>query len=162
MTDVRVRSAVVRSVLGLPSRLPEIAIGFSDGGLIASTHLRETRHKTRRFTLATSAILSRKTKRRRSWARCARPIMHAREQCRWCGRSRFPCCSFDRRTHARHGRAFSRVVLAAFRARLRSRLRLAARPMRRLRPRAAELFFDLIVAIGAVAFASPCFHLPCL
>ena len=50
MTDVRVRSAVVRSVLGLPSRLPEIAIGFSDGGLIASTHLRETRHKTRRFT----------------------------------------------------------------------------------------------------------------
>ena len=36
------------------------------------------------------------------------------------------------------------------------------RPMRRLRPRAAELFFDLIAAIGAVALRSPCFHLPCL
>ena len=38
-----------------------------------------------------------------------RPILHAREQCRWCGRSRFLCCSFDRRTHARRGRAFSRA-----------------------------------------------------
>ena len=34
MTGVRVRSAVDRSILGLSSRLPEIATGFSGGGLI--------------------------------------------------------------------------------------------------------------------------------
>jgi len=50
MTGVRVRSAVDRSVLGLSSRLPEIATGFSDGGLIASTHARGTRHVARPFT----------------------------------------------------------------------------------------------------------------
>src|SRR6202045_4164467 len=47
MTGVRVRSAVDRSILGLSSRLPEVATGFS-GGLIGSTHA--TQRVARRFT----------------------------------------------------------------------------------------------------------------
>ena len=48
MTGVRVRSAVDRSILGLSSRLPEVATGFSGVGLIGSTHA--TQCVARRFT----------------------------------------------------------------------------------------------------------------
>jgi hypothetical protein len=48
MTGVRVRSAVDRSILGLSSRLPEVATGFSGGGLIGLTHA--TQRVARRFT----------------------------------------------------------------------------------------------------------------
>jgi hypothetical protein len=48
MTGVRVRSAVDRSTLGLSSRLPEVATGFSGVGLIGSTHA--TQRVARRFT----------------------------------------------------------------------------------------------------------------
>src|SRR6202048_2908415 len=48
MTGVRVRSAVDRSILGLSSRLPEVATGFSGVGLIGSTHA--TQRVARRFT----------------------------------------------------------------------------------------------------------------
>jgi hypothetical protein len=162
MTDVRVRSAVVRSVLGLPSRLPEIAIGFSDGGLIASTHLRETRHKTRRFTWPPPPSFP----ERRSAAGCGRGASG-----RSCTRGNNADGADDLDSYAVLSIAeHMRDAGAPFRARRIGGLpRPAAfaiatgrRPMRRLRPRAAELFFDLIAAIGAVALRSPCFHLPCL
>jgi len=38
MTGVRVPSTVDRLILGLSSSLPEVATGFSGGGLIGSTH----------------------------------------------------------------------------------------------------------------------------
>src|SRR3977135_4042696 len=48
MTGVRVRSEVDRSILGLSSRLPEVATGFSGVGLIGSTHA--TQRVARRLT----------------------------------------------------------------------------------------------------------------
>jgi hypothetical protein len=48
MTGVRVRSEVDRSILGLSSRLPDVATGFSGVGLIGSTHA--TQRVARRFT----------------------------------------------------------------------------------------------------------------
>src|ERR1700726_1994474 len=48
MTGVRVRSEVDRSILGLSSRLPDVATGCSRGGLIGSTHA--TQRVARRFT----------------------------------------------------------------------------------------------------------------
>ena len=151
MTDVRVRSAVVRSVLGLPSRLPEIAIGFSDGGLIASTHLRDTRHKTRRFTWPPPPSFP----ERRSAAGCGRGA-----SCRSCTRGNNADGADDLDSHAVLSIAeHMRDAGAPFRAR-----RIGGLP----RPaafaiaigRATNAAFE--ATIGAVALASRCFHLPCL
>jgi hypothetical protein len=103
MTGVRVRSAVDRSILGLSSRLPEVAGGFSCGGLIGSTHA--TQRVARWFTRPRPPYFQDK----RSGARCRRGssfrFCTARGRCRWCARARLPCRSFDHQIHARRGRA---------------------------------------------------------
>jgi hypothetical protein len=149
-------------VLGLPSRLPEIAIGFSDGGLIASTHLRDTRHKTRRFTWPPPPSFP----ERRSAAGCGRGASG-----RSCTRGNNADGADDLVSHAVLSIAeHMREAGAPFRA---GRVGGLPRPVAftiaigratnaALRPRAAELFFDLIAAMGAVGLCSPCFHLPCL
>ena len=82
MTGVRVRNAVDRSILGLSSRLPEVATGFSGGGLIGSTHA--TRRMARRFTRPRRPSFQDK----RSGACCRRGSSFrsctGRERCRWC------------------------------------------------------------------------------
>jgi hypothetical protein len=62
MTGVRVRSAVDRSILGLSSRLPEVAAGFSCWWLDRLNSRDPTRGAP--VHLAAAAILSRQTKRR--------------------------------------------------------------------------------------------------
>src|SRR4029077_10927956 len=62
MTGVRVRSAVDRSILGLSSRLPEVAAGFSCWWLDRLNSRNPTRGAP--VHLAAAAILSRQTKRR--------------------------------------------------------------------------------------------------
>jgi hypothetical protein len=103
MTGVRVRSAVDRSILGLSSRLPDVATGFAGGGLIGSTHA--TQRVARRVTRPRPpSFRGRRSgacyKRGSSFRSCT-----ARGRCRWCARSRLPCRSFDHRIHARRGRA---------------------------------------------------------
>src|SRR3984893_8125409 len=105
MTGVRVRSEVDRSILGLSSRLPEVATGFSGVGLIGSTHA--TERVARRFTRPRPASFQ----DIRSGACCRRgssfQFCTARGRCRWCARSRFPYRSFDHQIHARRARAHS-------------------------------------------------------
>src|ERR1700730_4254616 len=105
MTGVRVRSEVDRSILGLSSRPPEVATGFSGVGLIGSTHA--TERVARRFTRPRPSSFQ----DIRSGACCRRGssfrFCTARGRCRWCARSRFPSRSFDHQIHARRGRAHS-------------------------------------------------------
>jgi hypothetical protein len=156
MTGVRVRNAVDRSVLSLPSRLTEIATGFLDGGSIASTHARGT---WRTGSPGHLHQLSRKTKRHRLWARCVMPILRA---------GIMPMARDDLDSHAVLSIAeHMRDAGSRFRARCIGGLpppatfaiAMAAQQMRRSRPRAAALFFELIEAVGAVAIRSPCFPL---
>jgi hypothetical protein len=154
MTGVRVRSAVDRSVLGLPSRLAEIATGFSDVSLIASTHARGTwragspGHLRHPFQKDEAPQVVGEVRHADLARGGTMPTVQTISTQVLFFRSPNTC--------ATRARLFARDALAAFRPLLRSRLRLAAQQMRRLRPRAAALFFDLIAAIGAVALRSPC------
>src|SRR3979411_2944425 len=85
MTGVRVRSEVDRSILGLSSRLPEVATGFLGVGLIGSTHA--TQRVARRFTRPRPSSFQ----DIRSGACCRRGssfrFCTARGRCRWCARA---------------------------------------------------------------------------
>ena len=148
MTGVRFRSAVDRSILGLSSRLPEVATGFSGGGLIGSTHA--TQRVARRFTRPRRPSFQDK----RGGACCRQGSSFrsctARERCRWCARARLPCRSFDHQIHARRGRAPSSA--SYWRPSAPHRVRDCDRPCDECGSsgRVSELFLDLIAAIDAV------------